>query len=517
MTGVAAVAMCAAFTSCSKDSENYSFNSEQIAQNEFESRLTKYKESFVNNFGQPAANQTWGFGVGETRGAMTRTHDANANEWAAEKGGNWIVPDVLTDAQIEKVYKYFQQKELQGVSITFTNFFVQQVYKGGTKPNTAVSPEQYTAADGSTKIVGGQHIDYLTAGTIHDHINNFNNGDAGTTRVLDNNGDVNSGPWHNDKIMLMVNSSTNCFGYWNSNGSVGFDDKFIIIPGADIDASLKGRYFVGFDFEQVIGDAAYAKDWQTGGIAYYTAADGTQVEYLSDQMNQYCADVESYNDVPSTDQIATLISNGYHPVAGKADKTWAKLKNCADGVYSDWIVCITEGLKKGSQKDIVRVIAEDMAGYLADDFDFNDVVFDCELDANKNVTSITLVHTGAEFSITVDGVEVHEAFGLQKNPNRPQYWTMGSGSYTFTPSKTYKVGDIPVVATQIVEVKKEDGTIDYQSKDITLEAPTGMTTGKIAVRPDFGVIPERQNIDTYTNKKFSQYVQNGGQWDTWYK
>ena len=70
MTGIAALAMGGMFTSCGPDMSSYGGNiSEQVVQ--------KYEDKFVEAFGEPAPNQTWGFGsstVATTRG-MTRAVD----------------------------------------------------------------------------------------------------------------------------------------------------------------------------------------------------------------------------------------------------------------------------------------------------------------------------------------------------------------------------------------------------------------------------------------------------------
>ena len=68
MTGIAALAIGGTFTSCGPDMSSYSGNpTEQVVQN--------YENKFVQAFGEPAPNQTWGFGettVASTRG-MTRS------------------------------------------------------------------------------------------------------------------------------------------------------------------------------------------------------------------------------------------------------------------------------------------------------------------------------------------------------------------------------------------------------------------------------------------------------------
>ena len=55
MTGIAALAIGGTFTSCGPDMSSYSGNpTEQVVQN--------YENKFVQAFGEPAPNQTWGFG-----------------------------------------------------------------------------------------------------------------------------------------------------------------------------------------------------------------------------------------------------------------------------------------------------------------------------------------------------------------------------------------------------------------------------------------------------------------------
>ena len=77
MTGIAALTLAGIFTSCSHDMDNYTKGdtTETIKEN--------YENAFIATFGQPAANQTWGFGtttstVTGTRG-MTRAIQPSYN------------------------------------------------------------------------------------------------------------------------------------------------------------------------------------------------------------------------------------------------------------------------------------------------------------------------------------------------------------------------------------------------------------------------------------------------------
>ena len=103
MTVMAAIAFCAAFTSCSKNEDLYDpdYQSKAIVQT--------YNDAFIKVFGQPSANQDWGFGksastranTGETVPQTEAYHNMNHNEWADpdKEFGGYTVPDPLTTEQ----------------------------------------------------------------------------------------------------------------------------------------------------------------------------------------------------------------------------------------------------------------------------------------------------------------------------------------------------------------------------------------------------------------------------------
>jgi hypothetical protein len=273
MMGAAALMMGASFTSCSNDKDLYdpAANAQKFLQD--------YQAAFISVFGQPAANQTWGFGDA-AQSRVTRSVFANGNEWAANDRADCMykVPPVLTDEQRNVVIKYFQTvKNPTYQDPQWTNYFIQQVYKGDPQTAGAKSPEQYNAADGQTKIVGSNNMDHLAAinGDFVDHNNNFNHGDCGvydnvlnykgTLTTVEETYPVNSGNEyrHADKINLMTNSTTASFGYYNSNSSVrrteytGLVSYQTIIDrlGAEANCLNDGwnRSFMGFDFEMMVG------------------------------------------------------------------------------------------------------------------------------------------------------------------------------------------------------------------------------------------------------------------------
>ena len=109
MTGVAALALCAGFTSCSHNDDFEPITQDQIDK-------AKYDQAFLAYVGgKIASNQDWGFSASiTTRGLMTRANtgetypatskgiNANANEWADpnKKFGGWVVPDTSSVASL---------------------------------------------------------------------------------------------------------------------------------------------------------------------------------------------------------------------------------------------------------------------------------------------------------------------------------------------------------------------------------------------------------------------------------
>ncbi len=469
-----AMALVAGFylTSCTHDDIGYD--------NLYDEKTQTFEKVFKDLYGTIDPNHDWGFtpyvdvadaSTTSSARALTRGHDARANMWAEE----WIVPNALTEAQKNKVRQWFQaHPNPDGVAFSHSDFFVQQVYKGGDNvEENAPSKEKYKAADGS-EMVGSQQMDQLTCGSYsegaatafyYDHINNFNNGTysgGSTVNVLNNGQPVNGGTTHPDQIMLMVNSKSDCFGYWNSNGSVGFNNKYVIIPGdviqGDIpgggdDANVSGMFFVGFDFEQLIDGEVY-----TG--SYYTF-EGQQYRYLDARMNRYCGEKVELTGTPSADDVRDLLSKGYLPVADKDNRVFVKLASCADGYYSDWIVRVIPGTKKSTGGDqhtdpeettdskkftakrhVIlakgRVFVEDLYNATRADIDYNDAVFDAiiwhEYDVNivrddqnnETITAkvggedkyrleIALLAAGGTIPLTIGGSkfgDVHNAFGV---------------------------------------------------------------------------------------------------------
>ena len=435
MSGIAAFAIAAAFTSCSKSTDLYQGPQPEptpVVKSDTE-KLTDSFEKLIG--GSICPTNDWGFGATAPK-ASTRGIDNNNNMWA-----HYVeVPETLTNAQKEVVRKWFQEhNKPEGISVNWSDFFVQQVYKGHDNP-TEACPEVYTAKNEGT-VIGSDKMNKLTCGTANEHIEKFNggnfNGGSPTENVsyADPYNDQNRLLTHPDMINFMVNSSTECFGYYNSDSSEQRNDKFVIIPGDWIDKSVAGMYFVGLDFA----------------------------------------------------------ANGANP----------NMQVDADGFYSDWIVKITPGLYRGD--NTWRCFAEDLIGTDLDDisesdWDFNDAVFDAYRDYGANQTVIILRAAGGTLPLTVGGVEVHDAFGVE------------TGTMVNTENGTV---DLPVAIYRINGVYNtlDDIKIMLGSKELTAE--TGKVPMKLAVPVGTKWLKERVIItDGYS--EFANYAHTGSP-ANWYE
>ena len=234
MTGVAAAAICLGLASCSR----YDFT----PISEGEQAYVNYENAFIEKFGEPAPDQTWGFGSADANGggvaqrAITRTANPNSNQWFDEKEKNYKKPADITQAEINHVMKWFAtHTKADGQTLDINNYFIQQIGYSG---------DSYRVTDkngASHSIESNNHMDHIFAnldanGSSIDHVNNFN---------------TSSG-----SIMLMENSETKYgFGFHDSWGT---DDKYVtqnyLMAEIDVPGVGKGWY-VGLDYQTKKSDA----------------------------------------------------------------------------------------------------------------------------------------------------------------------------------------------------------------------------------------------------------------------
>jgi hypothetical protein len=263
MTGIAAIAMCAAFTSCSKDPGFEQTTPEQIAQ-------AQYDAAFIKAFGQPAANQDWGFGSRSITRSAGDPEVVKKDVWEnfPDKLDGNAVPADVTTAEAAYVYAWFQKEENKGLTEEgqpWTNFFLQQVYGTMDKQKKGIwhRYDQNRVNNGydsnyyDEEFTDKGGMDYLTVG------------DGTTmTHVLDFNAEE-GGPWG---IVYMKNSSAMQFGYhgsWDSSDRQLFKLAQITVPGECFGEGEADRtaWYVGLSLlaekddngKKVLGEQR--KDW----------------------------------------------------------------------------------------------------------------------------------------------------------------------------------------------------------------------------------------------------------------
>lgn len=256
ITGALALVGMVFNTSCQNDMENYSSPEE--------AKKAIFAENFEKFYGTPNPNQDWGFADASLASvtATTRAHNVNGNLWYQ----NWQRPVNVTSDEATKVLTAFSVKrenQTNAITINWNNYWVHQVHQSN---NSYYNGYGQNTGDIHTKM--NKIIAYNTSGNsnYYEHVNNFNDGNNTTVYTDDET--------HQEYIgtTLMLNmgtsaSANNQFGYHNTIDSKDHFEYFII-AGADIDASLAGYYYVGFDFcashpagQEANKNMDVARDW----------------------------------------------------------------------------------------------------------------------------------------------------------------------------------------------------------------------------------------------------------------
>ena len=351
MTGVAALAICAAFTSCSKSGDDI-YNPEAAGQMKADQITQAYNEAFIKYVGGPiASNQDWGFGSN----SKTRTADTNSNEWTA-KGYN--VPGEITDREKEVVMEWFRTHENpQSETVDMHNYFIQNVgYTDHTYPGEGVELKDNNGHNVTITNPGINHMDYIFVGpgaqatawndptpqpitwdNGDDHVNNFNAGSGVIQHIL-----------------------------YSGSEYFGFHDSY--------------------------------------GNGYSTAGHGNNGKYCEKNRNF----VIRFIDVDGV--VGCYV--GFNYESGKTSEGWHLEP---DAYFDDRVIKLVPGegsIPPPSHNYTLRVLGEDLTfGEDADaDFDFNDVVFDVAIENGE--TWIRLQAAGGTLPLYIDTKEVHALFGL---------------------------------------------------------------------------------------------------------
>lgn len=457
MTGLAAIAICAAFTSCSKNDELY--NPEQITKNEAAQIQENYNQAFIATFGQPAANHDWGFGAS----AKTRVANTNSNEWFKpidQQGYGLQKPADLSAEEIEYVMNWFsQERQGHGETLDLKNYFVQQVAYGDKNDQGvrhSISGQVWEKYENGQHVYRTEtysensksHMDWIAANlkanvqseSDCDHINNFNTGSG--------------------SLMYMQNSETQ-YGFafkdsWGTSDNLVSTNYYMVHLVADYKGKHIDGWYVGFDYQ--------TRKTKTENKTYGVSLDHEPW----------------YQE--TTEELVT-----------------ENVRLDPDGIYNDRVVKIVPAGEVKKEWDI-RIIAEDLNataqdtpapkdGFDESDWDFNDVVFDVKF-TSQTTANVKIVGAGGVLPLYVDGHEAHEALGQSGPDSKGYYRIQNSGNAT--PFEVTGINRDNNGKDIVVTVTRISSTGEPIISELT--APNGKPAAKLGVDPRFKPCAEREDI-----------------------
>jgi hypothetical protein len=311
MTGIAALAMCAGFVSCSHDEDVYDVD----AVNNL--IVANYNQAFVKTFGQVSPNQEWGFGSSNTRG-VTRATSVIKQDMTGYPSAT--APAAITPEEADFVTKWFQKNPgLTDEGLDISNFYLQ--YVSGDDENKPGIWHHYdqnaNPSNWDTDFSDNGGMDYLVVGaseTENVHVNDFNA--------------KSGGPFG---IVYIQNGSALKFGYHSTwdNSDQNSTHQYYYFKLAEIDVPGIGKgYYVGLSLyakkydngekELGIQRLEYAEDWilkivpaHTNAIRVFaedlSASDATDFDF-----NDVVFDAEYVNDTQA--KITVWCAGGILPL-----------------------------------------------------------------------------------------------------------------------------------------------------------------------------------------------------------
>lgn len=375
-------------------------------------KATAYSEAFKELIGgEVAPNHDWGFTktslIEEPSAARTRAIDVNGNMWED-------TPE-CTAAEAKLVFDYVNMTRAEMTAAghkyanpfpeNIENYYVTQVYTG---------TDTYSTSDQTTTgILGSSKMDHLCIAMKSDAQldNGILKGAASSWEHINNFNASSNMNWGGNS--LVVNGGTRDFVY-NCSEDSRYHNKWIAVKGDDIDASLRGKYYICFDFEATLNS--------------YTPLTGGKFYNPHSPNSDKWENINGINDIKIPGQWTneTVRNSGYTMeytysywedgvqkwdtiTLDFSDENSVKDINCANyvggnqeiipnDVYTDWIVRIVPAQPQGgssssnTRTDRIersrlvsqgRIFCEDLGTdatrMTTSDIDFNDAVFDAKI------------------------------------------------------------------------------------------------------------------------------------------
>ena len=611
MTGVAAAAICLGLASCSRF--DYTLISEG------EQAYLNYENAFIEKFGEPAPDQTWGFGSadanggGVAQGAITRAatraipfpsdaasekflsnvpdtveyygninngggyangisyidgNISSINIWGGWDGsqttggtlyitGNvdftsgsyYVAPNTeiylvsgstlkLTESQAQNLQKGCKYYIASGATLKVNGEIKLnscEIYNHGTIEATKLSPNEIsllynvgtltisdaiTLNNADSKIVNDGTItaaSLLTAGSAKFQ----NNGDAtisGATTV-NSNGNiwVNNGKYTTGTFTYEAGSSevvNNCKMkvngqfYFNLGDNAG-QNCFRMDAGASCEADT---YLAKGPHNIYMGAGALFKVNGTATMdatkANYGVYGPTSGGYAVFQAQNIVAGTAGQGYEITYGNNLYVVANTHFAQGYSGTYPFIDFKGgCSEsnifieGNMPNYSITSSEcnpGFGGKPEPKAIRIIAEDLSASEGSDFDFNDVVFDVQMNwPSEGKHTITLLAAGGTLPLTIAGEEVHAKFGVPTNKMvNTESWTEQRDPVTFVIEGNY-------ANANEIEVRVQKGS-DWP----LLTAPKGKAASKIAVSTDYEWVKELQDI-TNAYRQFDTYVTTG--------
>ncbi|MDD7029146.1 MAG: hypothetical protein PUI49_06330 [Prevotellaceae bacterium] len=611
MTGVAAAAICLGLASCSR----YDFT----PISEGEQAYVNYENAFIEKFGEPAPDQTWGFGSadanggGVAQGAITRAASraipfpsdaasekflsnvpngveyygninngggyangisyidgniSSINIWGGwdgsqttggtlyitgtvdfTSGSYYVAPNTeiylvsgstlkLTESQAQNLQKGCKYYIASGATLKVNGEIKLnscEIYNHGTIEATKLSPNEIsllynvgtltlsdaiTLNNADSKIVNDGTItaaSLWTAGSAKFQ----NNGDAtisGATTVNSNdNVWVNNGNYTTGTFTYEAGSSevvNNCKMKVNGQFYINLGDNagqngFRMDAGASCEADT---YLAKGPHNIYMGAGALFKVNGTATMdatkANYGVYGPTSGGYAVFQAQNIVAGTAEQGYEITYGNNLYVVANTHFAQGYSGDYPFIDFKGgCSEsnifteGNMPNYSITRSEcnpGFGGKPEPEAIRIIAEDLSASEGSDFDFNDVVFDVQLNwPSEGKHTITLQAAGGTLPLTIAGVEVHAKFGVSTNKMvNTESWTEQRAPVTFVIEGKY-------ANANEIEVRVQKGS-DWP----LLTAPIGKAASKIAVSTDYEWVKELQDI-TNAYRQFDTYVTTG--------
>ena len=456
MSGIAAVALCAAFTSCSSHDL---YSEDNVTEYQKAQVQRNYETAFIATFGQPAKNQDWGFGS-----------SAKARTRAAEFG--WEVSSGY-DAEFSKEYFDAIEANMPEQSKTSGNRDYEFLSKGPFQFSVIFSCTSGADAIGYYYYKASEGIESRQEVAFIDNVQNISN----YFQYCQPNNNTKEDVWVDPQPQ-------NGYQIWDW-GATKVRAKVYTV-------NVPAGYRVGFWIENK--SAGYPtfysnKSLNPEGEAYSAVVDqdGTFLVGLEDWLRSAGGD----NDC---NDIIMSVSKGSTPPE-------VIVPSNPDPVPSD--------------PDDVCIIAEDLSASEAGDFDFNDVVFTVHY-TSESTADVTIYAAGGTLPLTVAGHEVHAELGYgSQDSDTGLYKMINTGAKadvndvstaTFSVSgidKSKRGNDIAILVNK--GKKDENGT--FKDNWIELEARQGVPAAKLCVDTSFATAHKWCNERESISSKYPTFAQ----------